>query len=189
MNKIDLRRKILKIRNEMPKEDVVLHSKAICRKLSILLNSEDLKGKTIHSYLNIGNEVSLSDFILEYYDVCNMYTSSDSATEIECNLIEKCNTDKLCIGNKISKPNNIDIFVIPGVSYDYSLSRLGRGGGYYDRLLQLYPDAYKIGVCFDYQIVNRINVESHDVDMDVIITEKQILNKKIEQSGLEIDCS
>ena len=66
---------------------------------------------------------------------------------------------------------SIDLAVIPGVAFDESGGRLGRGKGFYDRLLaRLAPHPiYKVGICFDFQIVDHVPMEAHDVPMDEII--------------------
>jgi len=81
------------------------------------------------------------------------------------------------IGKIFSDYEKIDLAIIPGVSFDEKGNRLGRGKGYYDRLLPNIK-AFKIGVCFDFQVNCKIPTESHDTKMDMIITEKGILNEK-----------
>jgi 5-formyltetrahydrofolate cyclo-ligase len=62
----------------------------------------------------------------------------------------------------------IDLAVVPGVAFDASGSRLGRGKGYYDKLLPQLT-AYKIGLCFPFQLVNEIPTEAFDIRMDEVI--------------------
>ena len=64
----------------------------------------------------------------------------------------------------------IDFIVVPGVAFDAKGNRLGRGKGYYDRLLPRIPTAYKAGICFPFQLVEEVPAESFDVRMDIIIT-------------------
>ncbi len=66
---------------------------------------------------------------------------------------------------------SIDLAVIPGVAFDADGNRLGRGGGFYDRLLARlrHYDIYKIGVCFDFQRVAHVPAEPHDIPMDEIL--------------------
>ena len=64
----------------------------------------------------------------------------------------------------------IDLIVVPGVAFDTKGNRLGRGKGYYDRLLPHIPSAYKAGICFPFQIVEEVPAESFDIRMDEIIT-------------------
>jgi len=65
---------------------------------------------------------------------------------------------------------DIDAFFCPGLAFDLRGGRLGRGRGYYDRLLaRARPDALKIGVCFPWQIVPDTFAEAHDIPMDQVI--------------------
>ena len=68
----------------------------------------------------------------------------------------------------------IDLIIVPGVAFDRQRNRLGRGKGFYDRLLSTL-DIPKIGVCYDFQLKDRIPVEPFDQKMDLIITEKEIV--------------
>ena len=64
----------------------------------------------------------------------------------------------------------IDAFICPGLAFDTHGHRLGRGRGFYDRLLaQARPDALKIGICFPFQLVPDTFAEPHDVRMDAVI--------------------
>lgn len=65
---------------------------------------------------------------------------------------------------------DIDFILVPGVAFTRTLSRLGRGRGYYDRFLSLHPSAYRLGVCFDFQIVPSLPLEPHDLPMQNLIT-------------------
>ncbi len=63
----------------------------------------------------------------------------------------------------------IDVAVVPGMVFDRNNNRMGRGKGYYDRFLACIPQAYKIGVCFKFQLVDEIPVSQFDIKMDEII--------------------
>ncbi len=67
------------------------------------------------------------------------------------------------------KYGEIDLGVIPGMSFDRQGNRLGRGKGYYDRFLVKVPQMHKIGLCFDFQKVEEIPISSTDIRMDEII--------------------
>ena len=71
--------------------------------------------------------------------------------------------------------SEIDLIIVPGVAFDRQLNRMGRGKGYYDRLLSTLQ-APKIGICFDFQLQDTVPTESFDKKMDMIITEKEIVN-------------
>ena len=72
--------------------------------------------------------------------------------------------------------SDIDCIIVPGAAFDRSGNRLGLGGGYYDRFLKRVPQAKRIALAFDYQLIDNIPIESHDAKVDVIITESETLN-------------
>lgn len=61
------------------------------------------------------------------------------------------------------------VSIIPGMAFDRQGHRLGRGKGYYDRLLSRFPYIYKIGICFPFQLLEEIPADAHDVVMDEVI--------------------
>ena len=67
----------------------------------------------------------------------------------------------------------IDLIIVPGVAFDRQCHRLGRGRGFYDRLLSSL-DVPKVGICFDFQLVPSVPVESFDYPMDHVVTETKI---------------
>lgn len=64
------------------------------------------------------------------------------------------------------KYKEIEVGIIPGMSFDAKGNRLGRGKGYYDRFLEKVPDMYKIGICFDFQKEESIPTEVTDIKMN-----------------------
>ncbi|MDE6089426.1 MAG: 5-formyltetrahydrofolate cyclo-ligase [Duncaniella sp.] len=73
-------------------------------------------------------------------------------------------------GNDTTAITDMEMIVIPAVAYDRAGNRVGRGKGYYDRLLTD-SRARKIGVAYDFQLMDEIDAEPHDVRVDVVITE------------------
>jgi 5-formyltetrahydrofolate cyclo-ligase len=68
------------------------------------------------------------------------------------------------------RPTEVDVFLCPGLAFDRTGGRLGRGRGYYDRLLSLArPDAQKLGICRGAQIVDDTFPEPHDIAMNEVI--------------------
>ena len=72
-------------------------------------------------------------------------------------------------GELFEQIDKIDLIIVPGVAFDKSLNRLGRGKAYYDKLLKN-SKALKIGVCFDFQLLESVPIDEYDVKMDLIIT-------------------
>lgn len=73
-------------------------------------------------------------------------------------------------GDLFTALDNIDTAIIPGMAFDRSGHRLGRGKGYYDRMLAKMPNTYKIGICFGFQLVDEVPSDGHDIVMDEIIS-------------------
>ena len=70
---------------------------------------------------------------------------------------------------------SIDIAIIPAMAYDASGHRLGRGRGYYDRLIPSLQCPL-IGLCFDFQLIMDIPTEPHDCSVDYVITNQQAIS-------------
>ena len=69
--------------------------------------------------------------------------------------------------------------ILPGLAFDIRGNRLGRGRGYYDRLLaQMRDDTSRCAVAFDAQIVEEVPVERHDLPIDIIVSESGILRRE-----------
>ena len=73
------------------------------------------------------------------------------------------------IGEPVQDLSVITLAIIPGRAFDTQGNRLGRGRGFYDRLLPLIPNAVKAGVCFDFQIIPQVCTDEHDIKMDFMI--------------------
>ena len=69
----------------------------------------------------------------------------------------------------------LDLIMVPGVAFDRSGGRLGNGQGYYDKLLNRLPDdTVSIGVGFECQMLDSIPMQTHDIYLDGILTEKSL---------------
>lgn len=72
------------------------------------------------------------------------------------------------LGGRLVSVSEIDFAIIPGVAFDMANNRMGRGRGYYDKLLSV-SQFYKIGVCFDFQIVEYVPVAVFDEKMNKVV--------------------
>jgi len=69
------------------------------------------------------------------------------------------------------------VVFVPGVAFDRRGHRIGRGGGWYDRLLgQLARDAFVVGLAFDFQLVERLATDPWDQRVHCIITDKRVID-------------
>ncbi|WDQ14601.1 5-formyltetrahydrofolate cyclo-ligase [Rhodopirellula sp. P2] len=70
---------------------------------------------------------------------------------------------------------DLDLVLVPGVGFDRQGGRIGHGKGYYDKLLRnVRPDAPLVALAFECQVFDAIPVQSHDICMDMVVTETQV---------------
>lgn len=102
-------------------------------------------------------------------DLCfSPYRSDDTLTPGAFGILEPTETETAI------PESAIDLIIVPGIAFDRQLNRMGRGKGYYDRLLATLQ-APKIGICFHFQLQETIPIEPFDQKMDLIITEKEMI--------------
>ena len=70
---------------------------------------------------------------------------------------------------RLEEPGNLDLIVVPGLGFDRRGGRLGRGKGYFDRFLREAKQAYKIGLAFDCQMVEKIPRERSDIVLNEVL--------------------
>lgn len=73
----------------------------------------------------------------------------------------------------IVQPDENSLILVPGCAFTRDGLRMGYGGGYYDRYLQLYPKAAAIGYAFEEQICDAIPSEEHDRRLNFVVTQKE----------------
>ena len=73
------------------------------------------------------------------------------------------------VGELYTDYDAIDLIVVPGVAFDRHGNRLGRGRGYYDKILKETHVARKVGICFGFQSLEEVPVDELDVRMDLVI--------------------
>ncbi len=76
------------------------------------------------------------------------------------------------------EPGEVDWVLVPGLAFDERCFRLGRGGGFYDRLLPtLRPEIPRWALGFDCQLVPELPVEPHDIPVDGVVTPSRFLKR------------
>lgn len=186
--KSELRREILKIRSNMDNNDAAKKSYVIIDKLK---NTEEYKfSNTIMVYMDFKNEVNTKKFVSEMLcegkKVIIPYTDMENVVVIPIKIDSLNNLVYSRYGylepsaQMISKPfdvEKIDLIIVPGVVFDKKKNRIGFGKGYYDKLLHnKRDDAKSIALAYDFQVLDDIPSEKHDIKMDKIITETLIIN-------------
>ena len=74
-------------------------------------------------------------------------------------------------------PRDADLMIVPVVGCDYGGRRLGHGGGHFDRLLQ-HCGCFRLALAFEFQVVEKIPFDSHDVPVDMVVTEQNVYPEK-----------
>ena len=69
----------------------------------------------------------------------------------------------------------VDVVLVPGLRFGRDGSRLGQGGGHFDRWLAEHPRALRVGLAFSEQVVDSVPTEPHDQGMDALVTEERRL--------------
>src|SRR5574340_252469 len=71
--------------------------------------------------------------------------------------------------NGLHLPEQVDLILVPGLAFSRDRHRLGRGGGFFDRLLAgPGAKAFKLGICFPFQVPDSVPIEAHDVVLDAV---------------------
>jgi len=169
-NKKQIRETILAKRESLKPEQVEKKSDAIQKNLSNMSAYRD--AKIILGYIPIKNEVRTNKLLP------NALPGFDENKT----LVALKNNGELVAGPyKTKQPSyskdkltKFDFAIVPGVAFDERGNRLGYGKGYYDKLLAK-NKATKVGLAFDIQIVDDIPAESHDIQMDFIVTETRVI--------------
>lgn len=182
--KKELRKKVLNIRNQMSEEDVKNNSQEIMNKIINL--SIYKQSKAVFIYMSFKNEVITSELIKKMFKdkkkVVIPYTDMVNTLLIPSEIKDENDLVLNPFGyyepREIIKfpVEKIDLVIVPGVVFDNNLNRIGYGKGYYDRILSsVRPDVKKVAIAHDFQVLDSIPKEEHDIKMDMIITEKRVI--------------
>lgn len=175
--KLELRRYIAKLKKQVP----LAERKALSKRIMDRLEQNDafIRAEVVLMYYSLPDEVYTHNFVDKWSrEKKILLPVVKNKTQLEI----RCYTGKSDLregafhiwepsGELFTDYDKIETAVIPGVAFDEKGHRLGRGGGYYDRLLPRLR-AYKLGICFPFQLLDNIPGEAYDIMMDEVITAK-----------------
>lgn len=150
--------------------------------LALLGTDEYRNAASVMLYYPIGKEVDTA-YVAEAAIADGkrvIYPVTDETSGRITPIAVKSDTEFVKGGFKIPEPRGeaydgvIDLVVVPGVAFDRRGARLGYGKGCYDGFLGNLS-ALKIGLCYDMQLMDTLPTEVHDVGMDMIVTESEII--------------
>jgi len=172
------RKELLKKRNSLSEEEHVSMGKAITEKL--FSRPRVKEAKAIAFYLHKGSEVRTSVMIKKALSLGKEVLIP--VTDHEITLFRFLSFEDLQKGKYgILEPKTReapsrppDVIVIPGITFGLCMHRIGYGKGYYDKYLGK-SFAYRVGICYDFQVMEKLPTHPNDQRMDEIITEKRII--------------
>lgn len=177
--KIQLRKQLSDQKAKYSADELAMKSQEVFSVLEITGVFQE--AKNVFIYHNMKDEVATIDFIQKWerekdfylpvvvgYDlIFRKYTNSSTFDRSSFGILEPQGTD-------FTNYQAVDLVVVPGVAFDRGRNRLGHGKGYYDRFLPLLS-APKVGVCFDFQLFDSIPSQGHDIKMDYIVSEDELI--------------
>lgn len=176
IQKDKIRQQILQHRQHISPEQVKSDSKKVCNTLEKLEIFK--KAKRVLFYFPVKNEIDTRPLIQKYLNSKEIFLPRVEKNYL-LSLGKISSLESLNIGKfKIPQPGvdapqtdvkELDLIIIPGIAFDKNGQRIGFGHGYYDTFLKSCR-AIKIGLAYDFQIVDNISGQKHDEKMDLIIT-------------------
>lgn len=174
--KKELRHQIRIRKQALTEEDILLRSEQLCQ---MVLQSDVYRNtKTIYGYLPFNQEVR-TQILLSRALADGKQVALPKCVGKEMFFVLVTDLSRICPGS-IGAPEPIDsgpiarekdaLVLVPGMVFDHYGYRIGYGGGYYDRFLAAEPEHPTIALCYDFQLVPRLDAEPHDIPVDTILS-------------------
>lgn len=178
MEKSDIRLKIKTLRTALSEAQKETASYKVFQKLE--MTTAFLQADNILFYNALPDELPTQSFLSKWSKIKNLFLPRVNGVNLDILPYDESKITKGSFG--IEEPvgcdvidvDKIDLIIVPAVAFDHNCNRLGRGKGFYDRLLSN-GHAIKIGVGYDFQLFEKLPIEKHDIPMDMIITESQTI--------------
>ncbi|HXK44476.1 MAG TPA: 5-formyltetrahydrofolate cyclo-ligase [bacterium] len=184
MMKAEIRKQILETMKKMTEQQWKENSEKIFANLISL--PEYSSCWALMTYVSFDKEVNtipiINDCLAKAKTVCVPAIDWKNFSMVPVQIF---NEDDIDFSQKIPQPfsdaripvSDIELMIVPGLAFDKQCNRLGRGKGFYDRFLAK-CNAVKIGLAFDFQVLEQIPAGDNDVPMDIIITETRVIRNK-----------
>lgn len=186
MDKAQLRRTLLNCLVTMPSEQRDEKSRKACRNLVSIEPFQD--ASTIMMFLSLPHEVDTAEAILHAWQLDKTVAVPKISWEqrhmipVQINSLETgLSTGASGLRHPVAGVpvpfEEIDLVVTPGLGFDRKGNRLGRGGSYYDRFFSNADlKAVRCGLALAEQLIDAIPVVDHDVPVDLLVTDKEIVH-------------
>lgn len=176
--KNEIRRKIKGLRLLLPEETRLSAAREVFDRLE--KTAAFMLSERIMMYHSLPDELSTHEFLAKWKGKKKFYLPRVNGIDLEILPYEESRLElgsfhiEEPTGNDLTEPMEIELVVVPAVAYDRKGRRLGRGKGFYDRFLGS-TRATKIGVGYDFQLLDDLPVEPHDISMDIVITQNETI--------------
>ena len=184
-SKSDLRQKIREALQKISLAVRTVESMDLCARLEPQLRS----AHTILFYAPLPDELDvwpLLEKLLKTEKICAL-PAFDNATQFyTARRVKNLETDIFTGKFGVSEPlleceeiplNKFDLVLVPGVAFDLNCNRLGRGKGFYDRILSA-ASGIKCGIGYDFQLLESIPTEPHDAKVDFVLTPERCVKAR-----------
>lgn len=181
MNKAALRQQFLERREEVSLEDRNRWSEKITQK--VLEHEKYRAARVIFTFVSFRSEVNTHTLIQQSLALGKRVFVPVIDVKEKClHAVEIADFSSLQPGfrgilepsslSEKANPEEIDLCLIPGAVFAKNGYRIGYGGGYYDRFLPyVNQNAYRLGVAFQFQLVDEVPFEKHDIPVHETLTE------------------
>lgn len=180
MEKKELRKIVRAAKSAVPLEEKIRRSTPIMQQVEQLTSFRN--ADTVLLYWSMDDEVYTHDFVKRWYKEKTLLLPCVDGDDLL--LRQYTGPDSMQPGPQFGIPEpvgpvfealeQVQMIVVPGVAFDHNKNRMGRGRGFYDRLLKSTPNAVKVGVAFSFQLFDTIPTEPFDVPMDEVISESYL---------------
>ena len=183
LEKDKIRRKILEKRNNLSTEEVEKKSDLIIENLGKFIKNAE----NIMIFMDMKNEVRITK-LMKLYPEKSFFIPKITDSKNREMKINKYKENELVLhkfgyyessSSDFYNENILDIVIVPAIVFDFEKNRIGFGGGYYDTFLKKVREKNKkvlfVGVCYDFQIVDEVPTESHDMILNFIVSENKVI--------------
>jgi 5-formyltetrahydrofolate cyclo-ligase len=185
-----IRKEKLTARDQLTAKDLLQNSRNICEQVMDITDFK--KSKIVFIYVDFRSEVKTRELINIMFEMgkqvvvpVTLLAERDLLPVYINNLTIDLAPGYASIPEPVESirqtqrvaPESIDLIFLPGSVFDEQGGRMGYGGGFYDRFVSVKaPQAFRVGLAYEVQMVERAPLRDHDEYMDMVITEKRVIH-------------
>ncbi|GGK38741.1 MULTISPECIES: 5-formyltetrahydrofolate cyclo-ligase [Flavobacteriaceae] len=176
-----LRKEMLLKRSKLLNPEKKKYDEWVCHSLWNSIKTH--QSKKVHCYLPMGSEIDITPLIdkMLTHGITVVTPKTLPKRRLQhlvlasLNQLEKGVFGTSYPANATEYFGSYDLIIVPGLSFNKANYRLGYGGGYYDNFMEQHSNSKKIGICYPFQIVEKIPLETHDLQLDEILVNSEFL--------------